>query len=175
MQMLVAGQFRNDSRIISNNLIYIGNLIALRQWYGRVRSLFISDRFPQELLEGLLEKVDLAIEERIHRLEAVIVNKPESDPSEKISGSLKQRLELSKRWTEVKESLKIAKTHEGNDYLMENFLAKILAGISKSGKDYVRVVQGLDPADAELGTQWLQKTVDDSLLGAKKIIPSFFK
>jgi len=169
------GQFRNDSRIISNNLIYVGNLIALRHWYGQVRSLFVSDRFPQELLKGLLEKVDLAIAERVNRLEAVIVNKPRSDTSDKHPESLKQRFELSERWTEVKESLKTAKTQANKADLMENFLAKILAGISKYGKDYLKVVQGLDPADAELGTQWLQKTIDDSLVVAKNIIPSIFK
>ena len=169
------GQFRNDGRIISNNLIYIGNLVALRQWYGQVRSHFISEQFPQELLKGLLEKVDLAIAERINRLEAVIVKRPESDSSDKLSKSMKQRLELSERWDEVKASLNSAKSHACNNGLMENFLAKILSGISKSGKDYVRVIQELDSADAELGTQWLQKIVDDSLIGAQKIIPSLLK
>ena len=168
------GKFRNDTRIIANNLIYIGNLIALKQWYDQVRSLFVSNRFPQALLQGLQEKVDLAIEERIKRLEAIILKKPEKDRLDKVTGSLKQRRQLQERWTEVRESLTIGKTHECHDGLMERFLAKVLDGVSKLGKDYLRVIQGLDPADAELGTQWLLKTVDDSLIESKKIMPALF-
>ena len=168
------GKFRNDTRIVANNLIYIGNLLALKQWYVQVRSLFVSNRFPQALLQGLREKVDLAIGERIHRLEAVILKKPEMDRIDEVPGSLKQRLELHERWTELKESLTIEKAHESNGGLMERFLEKVLDGISKSGKDYLRVIQGLDPADAELGTQWLLKTVDDSLIEFKKNMPALF-
>jgi hypothetical protein len=168
------GKFRNDTRVIANNLIYIGNLIALKQWYAQVRSLFVSNRFPQALLQGLREKVDLAIGERINRLEAVILKRPELDRMDKVPGSLKQRLEIHENWIELKESLTIEKAHESNGGLMERFLEKVLEGISKSGKDYLRVIQGLDPADAELGTQWLLKTVDDSLIEFKKIMPALF-
>ena len=168
------GRYRNDPKTITNNLIYIGNLIALRHWYGQVRSLFVSRSFPQDLLQGLQEKVDMAIGERLHRLEAVILEKPENDRNVKMSKSLKHRLQLSERWPEVRESLAIRKARECEDGLMDRFLEKVLDGISKSGKDYLRVIQGLDPADAELGTQWLLKVIDDSLIDVRKIVPSLF-
>jgi hypothetical protein len=168
------GRYRNDTKIITNNLIYIGNLNALRRWYGQVRSLFVSRSFPQDLLQGLQDKVDMAIGERIHRLEAVILEKPENDRNVKMSESLKHRLQLSERWPEVRESLAIKKARECEDGLMDRFLEKILDGIAKSGKDYVRVIQGLDSADTELGTQWLLKVIEDSLIDVRKIIPSFF-
>jgi len=168
------GRYRNDTKIITNNLIYIGNLNALRCWYGQVRSLFVSRCFPQDLLQGLQDKVDMAIGERIHRLEAVILEKPENDRNVKMSESLKHRLQLSERWPEVRESLAIRKAQECEAGLMDRFLEKVLDGISKSGKDYLRVIQGLDPADAELGTQWLLKVIEDSLIDVRKIIPSFF-
>ncbi len=57
------GKYRSDKRIVVNNIIYIANLIALKQWYDQVRTQFISNRFPRALLEALQEKVDLAIEE----------------------------------------------------------------------------------------------------------------
>ena len=168
------GRYRNDPKTITNNLIYIGNLIALRHWYGQVRSLFVSRSFPQDLLQGLQEKVDMAIGERLHRLEAVILEKPENDRNVKMSKSLKHRLQLSERWPEVRESLAMRKALECEDGLMDRFLEKVLDGISKSGKDYLRVIQGLDPADAELGTQWLLKVIDDSLIDVRKIVPSLF-
>jgi hypothetical protein len=168
-------RFRNDSRIIANNLIYIGNLVALKQWYAQVRRLFISSSFPQALLQGLQEKVDLAVEERLSRLEAVILTKPGKDRLDKASESLKQRLLLYERWAELRESLTTARVYESSAGLMDKFLVKVLEGISKAGKDYLKVIQGLDPADAELGTQWLLKIVDGSLMAVRRIIPSFFK
>lgn len=169
------GRFRNDTRIIANNLIYIGNLIALQQWYAQVRSLFISSSFPQALLQGLQEKVDIAVEERLERLEAVILTKPGKDRPDKAAESLRQRLLLYERWAELRQSLAMAKVHEYNPDLRDKFLAKVHDGISKAGKDYLNVIQGLDPADAELGTLWLQKIVDGSLYDVRRIIPSFFK
>jgi hypothetical protein len=169
------GRFRSDTRIITNNLFYISNLIALKQWYRQVRSLFVSDSFPEALLQGLQEKVDLAIVERIDRLEAVVLRGPDNALQDKISESMKQRFQLYKRWSEVRESLATEKSHAGGADLMDKFLAEVLDRISKSGKDYLRVIQGLDPAHAELGTQWLQSIVDDSLIDVRKIIPSFFK
>lgn len=169
------GRFRNDTRIIANNLIYVGNLMALKQWYAQVRSLFVSNGFPRTLLQGLQEKVDLAVRERINRLESVILKKPEKQRTDKLSESLRQRLLLYERWAEVKESLTMAKAGDSSAGLRDGFLASVLDGISKSGKDYLRVIQELDPADAECGTQWLLRIVDDSLMDVRKIIPSFFK
>ena len=169
------GRFRNDTRIIANNLIYIGNLIALGQWYAQVRSLFVCNNFPQTLLQGLQEKVDLAVAERINRLEAVISKKPEQGRTDESCDSLKQRLQLHERWPEVKASLAAKKSRGCKNDLMDKFLAGVLNGISRSGKDYLRVIQGLDPADAEGGTHWLQGIIDESLVPVRRIIPSFFK
>ena len=47
------GVYRSEKRIVINNIIYIANLLALRQWYHHVRSLFVSTHFPQELIDGL--------------------------------------------------------------------------------------------------------------------------
>jgi len=168
-------KLRNDPRIIANNLIYIGNLIALGQWYAQVRSLFVSENFPQPLLQGLQEKVDLAVAERIYRLEAVISKKPEQGRTGELSDSLKQRLQLHERWPEIKASLAAKKPRGGKNDLRDKFLTGVLNGIARSGKDYLRVIQGLDPADAEGGIRWLQGIIDESLLEVCRIIPSFFK
>ena len=62
------GRFSATGRIIKNNLVYIANLMALHQWYRRVRSLFVGQRFPETLLAGLLENSRLAVAERTRRL-----------------------------------------------------------------------------------------------------------
>ena len=48
-----AGSIGVSNRILKRNLIYIGNLFALREWYRHVRRLFISERFPEPLWQGL--------------------------------------------------------------------------------------------------------------------------
>jgi len=52
-------------RIVVNNIHYIANLMALRQWYVHVRSEFVGQDFTQELFEGLKETLQMAIQERI--------------------------------------------------------------------------------------------------------------
>ena len=53
----VPGKYQGNKRIIINNIIYIGNLIALQQWYRQVRTLFISKRFPETLMLGLKKNI----------------------------------------------------------------------------------------------------------------------
>ena len=52
--------YRSEKRVVNNNIIYIANLMALKQWYNHVRSMFISQDFPQPLLDGLKEKLNMA-------------------------------------------------------------------------------------------------------------------
>ena len=59
---------------------------------------------------------------------------------------------------------------EGDVALMDRFLENVHQGITKAGKDYLRVIQGFAPADSEPGTRWLQGIVDDITTEAQKII-----
>jgi len=136
------GNFRIGKRIISNNIYYIANLIALKQWYLKVRRAFVAPRFPEALLNGLTGKVSLAITERINRLEAVCLKKTEAG------------------WSELKEFLSCSPSNPDNAEYMEAFLETVHKGIASGGKDYIGVIQGLDPTDSAGGTRWLQGIVD---------------
>jgi len=63
------GVYKNIDRIVKNNLIYIGNIRALKAWYSTVRVLFIRDEFDRACYEGALANFDLILKERIQRLE----------------------------------------------------------------------------------------------------------
>ena len=174
-----SGAYYNIKRITVNNIIYIANLIALDHWYTHVRSQFISDDFPKPLFDGLKEKLDMAIGERIHRLKALsqkMSDSMQADPHTKEDEShfvLKQKTELFKRWTEVEECFKSQRNTEENKGLRDVFLEKIDLGIQTSGKDYILVIKGLSVEDTKVGTAWLQGIVDHITAGALKIIPSF--
>jgi UDP-N-acetylglucosamine/UDP-N-acetylgalactosamine diphosphorylase len=157
------GKYRRDKRIIINNIIYIGNLIALQQWYRQVRTLFISKRFPESLMLGLKKNIQAAIEERIKRLEAVCLKTPNFD---------QQKPELHEHWPELFDSFQVNQEKEGDTGLRDKFLDGVSRGISAFGKDYITVIQELAAKDSENGVQWLQGIVDAVTAEARRIMPS---
>ncbi len=109
------GVYWNIARRTLNSINYIANLIALRQWYLSVRFLFFQDNFmSQELYNGALEKLEMAIDERINRLKALTLKMPQSaelyqrivkgkDPQ----GLVDQKKELFDNWQEIEDTLYI--------------------------------------------------------------------
>lgn len=176
------GTYYNIKRITVNNIIYIANLIALEHWYTHVRSKFLSDDFPEPLFDGLKEKLDMAIAERIHRVKALTQKMSDSvrtyqyHTKEKENESrlvLQQKNELYKRWTELEENFKSQRNTEEKTSLRDIFLEKIDIGIKTSGKDYISVIKGLSIEDKNAGTGWLQGIVNSITAESLKIIPSF--
>jgi UDP-N-acetylglucosamine/UDP-N-acetylgalactosamine diphosphorylase len=165
------GIYRNSKTVVANNTVYIANLLALKQWYGQVRRLFISDLFPGVLHDALQEKVGLALTERIKRLEAVCLKFPNAGSENEPSKSIKRERELVNHWSDLKASFMAHMNHEGDPELRDPFLESVNRGIGAYGKDYLAVVQGLDPADSVRGTRWLQGIIDDILVAAKSIMP----
>ena len=175
------GGYRNEKRVVLNNITYIANLIALGQWYRQVRSQFISEYFPETLLSGLEDKLDRAISERINRLEALcdkIQTFLEMETSKKNKGgrsssARKQKQELVARWSRMKDLLNQSRSEPGEARDQDFFLEKVQKGIKETGLDYISVIQRMPPSDSMIGTQWLQGIVDRVLDNALKVIPSF--
>jgi hypothetical protein len=105
-------------------------------------------------------------------LEAVCLKKPADGRESQAPKSLKQTLELYERWPELKESFKVQPAHAAGARLRDQFLESVCQGISAFSQDYIRVIQGLDPAESAIGTRWLQGIIDDIISGSKKILPS---
>jgi UDP-N-acetylglucosamine/UDP-N-acetylgalactosamine diphosphorylase len=144
-----AGRYPAAERILRNNLVYIGNLAALRQWYRLVRSMFVGPHFPEALHEGLLEMVRLACTERTRRLREVL---------DKIA--LGGRPEYAGRWSSMEDSLQKLFDDGGDEREREMFMTKVQKSASAAGHDYVKTIQALKPEDAALGSAWLQGIVD---------------
>ena len=155
--------YRGDKRIVENNLIYIANLIALGQWYDQVRALFISPEFAQPLLDGMQEKLALAVDERIRRIGELILKtaEPDADNKDESTPRSSKRNELASRWPEAEKLLATFRKHPGDAGKRENILKAVSKGIDRSGKDYLAVIKGLKPKDAQNGSAWLQGIVDE--------------
>ncbi|MCP4372413.1 MAG: protein GlmU, partial [Deltaproteobacteria bacterium] len=151
------GVYRSEKRIVINNVIYIANLMALMQWYNHVRSMFISQDFSQPLLDGLIEKLNMAIKERVKRLGELCLKMPDFDISKETSEKLiRQKNELHDNWPEMEDMLKTIQNQEGNLNIRDLFLEAINRGIRNSGSDYIQVIKTLSLGNAIQGTKWLQ-------------------
>jgi len=174
------GMYQNIQRIVLNNIVYIANLFALMQWYTYVRSQFISDDFTEPLFVGLKEKLQMAIDERIGRLNALSQKMPDSviayqnyAKENASSRILKQKNEFFEKGSELEEFFRSQVDIVVKENLRDTFLERIRLNIKNSGKDYISVIKGLESEATELGTLWLQGIVDHTTTGALKTIPSF--
>jgi len=149
------GRYQNSKRILQNNIIYIANLIALRAWYLQVRSMFVSDDFPDTLLTGLKKNIGLALNERMKRLKEVCLKIPKSD--------------FYILWPKIEKLLDNEKYHKGDAALRDNFLEKIYSIISQTGKDYISVIKNIGSGDKAKGTAWLQGIVDNIIFGVNAL------
>ena len=151
------GRFSATGRIIKNNLVYIANLMALHQWYRRVRSLFVGQRFPETLLAGLLENSRLAVAERTRRLKELGDKMAQSGDGA-----------FSERWPALDEALHRRLDSAGDPRMCESFLEAVTSILGREGKDYLAVIKALSPQATEQGTAWLQGIVDDTVASALK-------
>ena len=131
-------------RTVTNNLVYIANLIALMRWYEHVRSLFIDDAFPEALLSGMKDTLALGINERMNRLK----------------GFLERIIDPGTKWAEIERRFQSCLSEKGDERLMSAFINAFKARVQGSGKDYVGAVKDLPAGEKKTGTAWLQTVVD---------------
>ncbi len=139
------GKIGASQRIICNNLIYIGNLFALRAWYDQVRRRFISPHFPETLLGGLVEAVDRGLNERIQRLRLFLQGMDNPD--------------IRKRWDRFEDVVRDFHREHGQNSQRDAFLKKVEAEWVP-GRSYLDSIQALTPQAAQNGSHWLTSIVD---------------
>jgi UDP-N-acetylglucosamine/UDP-N-acetylgalactosamine diphosphorylase len=153
------GGFQASGRVIKNNLFYIGNLVALGQWYREVRSLFIGRRFTQALLDGLVSNQEAALAERVRRLKEF---------SEKSAAAGHKA--LHERWPAVEAAILSRSEDKGSSGLREPFQEMVSSVIASKGKDYLAAIQALSTEAAGQGRLWLQGIVDETVAGAMEAL-----
>lgn len=175
-----SGIYRSVKRVVKNNIIFIANLMALKQWYAHVRPEFVSDDFPETLLTGLQEKVEMAISERIERMgdlsEKLLVSAGNyrKQMQEKASETLLlHKQELHEKWPEVRQTM-LSGAGEKEVEKSRNFFLEVLQRkVRTSGKDYLSVIKGLDRSHRDQGALWLQEFVDTFCRKTFELLPSY--
>ncbi|MCF8054564.1 MAG: hypothetical protein K9K75_05025 [Deltaproteobacteria bacterium] len=150
------GDYKNIRTVFHHNLRYIANLVALREWYRRVRRLFWENRRDafSLLAEDILTK---AIAERVARLRgfARIAKEALGNPSpqeENAVSSLRNIVKIEKV-CDTLSNIEIALDANG-----ERFVA-MLAKQVFAEDDYIPIIKGLDTEMVNLGTSWLDRIV----------------
>ncbi len=144
--------YKNLSRVISNNIIYMANLVALEQWYHHVRQPFFSrQEFGNLIYAGALAKLASAKKERITRLKALAEKVPEHH---RARNELLENIESMCGLFGMDLPDSIISTSR------DRFLAAFNESIRDNTKDYIKAIQTLLPAVAQQGVVWLQQIVD---------------
>jgi hypothetical protein len=151
------GVYHGIGRIVENNLVYIGNIMALREWYRNVRSHFLRDSFDLAVLDGGIKNLDLVLAERIRRLGDLAGKMEYSFQWLEANGGPAKAIEIQKRfkteWPEIKAKLESLEFRPSGEFIqaLENLPQK---------ERYTETIQSLEPATRETGRAWLQSIVD---------------
>ncbi len=156
-------------RIVVNNIHYIASLMALRQWYTHVRSEFVGQDFTRELLEGLQETLQTAIQERIARLLAYCRSLPVSGLPQTVQAN--RQCEVFSNCSQLERLFLMYNSWQGNTDFRDDFLEAVQKGTRQRGKAYLAVIQGLHEKHGESGTAWLQGIIDHIVKEAMEIFP----
>jgi len=162
------GLYGDIRRRVANNVLYLANLLALRQWYLHVRRSFPGDpEMGEALWKGAMEIVDAALTERLTRFKALADKMGKSIelgerflPEEGRANILRQQREFRERWPELETCLTDRREEKAGRRERDGFLAKLTVVREAQGNDYIRVIRSLDPDVSVLGTRWLQQAVD---------------
>ena len=174
------GLYGDIRRRVTNNVHYIANLLALRQWYLHVRRSFSGDPgMGEALCRGAMEILETAMVERLTRFEALADKMEESLelgerflPDETRGEILRQQREFRERWPELKVGLTDRREEAAGHEERDGFLAKLAPVREAQGDDYIRAIRSLDLDVASLGTLWLHRVVDAVVERALACVPS---
>ena len=168
------GRYNRIDRILTANLRYIGNIIALRAWYENVRAPFMrADPFQAACHAGALKRLNEILAERLRRMEELAGKMPASiklngaDPAGDLSGN--QRLLQQKRfyecWPEMRGHIQtITKRNWAPARILQAELT------DKSGQDYLETIRALSPAARTVARTELNKIVASAMNVSSQIL-----
>jgi hypothetical protein len=174
------GYYAGIKRRTYNNVCYISNLLALREWYTHVRQPFFQlHDMGSELYAGAHDTLGIAIGERLKRFKDL--SEKMKAPTELGKGLhekhnqevlLRQKKELSDNWAKIEGVFRGGQEKTVDLENRDRFVENILKQINKESNDYIKVIQGLDKNVSTLGTTWLQNIVDHATNTILDILPS---
>jgi UDP-N-acetylglucosamine/UDP-N-acetylgalactosamine diphosphorylase len=165
-QKNLPGLYRGVDRIVSNNLLYIGNLHALKCWYRYARRRFMSgDAYTASCWSGAVDRIESAIRERVRRLGELAQKMPHSLELSLSEGVSERRFRLGqekllRQWPEMERALAVSPSEDVGAAERDIFLAHWNA--LDPGKPYLEAVAKLNAKSRTAASAWLQAIVDSA-------------
>jgi hypothetical protein len=167
-RVFAIGVYRGINRIVANNLIYIGNLWALKAWYQSVRIRTMSaDVFGKACHAGALAQIEDGLKERLKRLKEladrmpVSIKRAAAETGEELPAALKiQQQALSDKWQEIEARLKAGPPATIGNANRDAFLMEWERIDAAPG--HIQAVNALSPSTKKAGTAWLQEIVNSA-------------
>jgi hypothetical protein len=162
------GAYRSINRIVQNNLIYIGNLWALRVWYKQVRIRTMSgDDYTMACHAGALAQIEAGLQERIKRLKELADKMPlslqyaQEEAGEGLPPEIHAHQKaLINRWPEIAVRLKEGPAASTGAAYRDSFLNEWEQTEHTSG--HIHAIGSLSPDARKAGAAWLQEIVNSS-------------
>lgn len=146
-------------RIAENNVLFLANLLALEEWYIHVRKIFFEKKeFGTLIHTGLLEKLQMAKNERIRRLKEMATKIKQSFEEQKRNVTPVKKEFCDKIYI-IEEVLKNKPAEHEGVKEREQFMNSLIKNKEKYGDDYIDVIQKLPSDVSNYGTQWLNTVV----------------
>jgi bifunctional UDP-N-acetylglucosamine pyrophosphorylase/glucosamine-1-phosphate N-acetyltransferase len=167
-------QYLGLSRLVSSNALYLANLLALEEWYSLVRrDFFHKQELGEWMYRGALEKLSLAKEERISRLNLMAAKIAESMKRDKPdSASAARKKEFHEKITPLCELLLHPVASPKTIEIKEAFLNSFQAHERSGDKTYIETIKSLPGDTAKMGTDWLQHIIADLCQEATVLLPT---
>lgn len=144
-------------RIVRNNVAYLANLAALEQWYRHVRQPFFQGQeFGDLIYRGALEKLEMAMEERLKRI-GDMAGRLAVDPPGGAEEPLRRELRVNAG--RLRGLLAEGRALEAGQAQRDRFLAGMLKG-QAPGAGYIETIQHLPEDVLRDGTRWLAQVVE---------------
>ena len=168
MRVFAVGVYRGINRIVTNNLIYIGNLWALRAWYqvARIRTMS-ADVFSRICHAGAVAQIEDGLKERVKRLKELAGKMPSSleraqaETGEDLPPGIQaQQRALADRWPGIEERLEAGPPAAAGVVQRGIFLKEWEQTETVSG--HTKAVGALSPSARKAGAAWLQQIVDSA-------------
>jgi UDP-N-acetylglucosamine/UDP-N-acetylgalactosamine diphosphorylase len=145
--------FPNLSRIVSTQLQFFSELVALFHWYDQVRVRMAKDVFQESLYRQGQHIVQRNLEERIAQLQLLtdLVSENQSH-SERVlpEATLQDQRDWLRKWTQRQEQL------QNYASIPKLVPESLLRELENAEGTYTKRVQQLSPTVVEAGQQWLE-------------------
>jgi hypothetical protein len=161
------GLYGSVNRRIHNNLLYLANLLALRQWYTHVRHPFcLGDALAEAVYRGAQNTLEAAFKERLQlldelaeKMERSLLQAEKHLKAQEKNRVLREQKTFQEQWPAIRSvfSLRLEEDLGADDRRL--FLHKLEQTAAREGK-YLPTIKALAPGAVATGERWLSQIVD---------------